>query len=680
MGCQMATTRHETQRDCDTRTGIIEDESEDDLKTPNLLSLPDEVLVKIISFLPGIRDRVKLRYVSRKLRSISTESPSLWREFVWFVNPRAEQCLHNVMKACGAHIKRLSFHHLIQTNVLPTSSQKARIKLVKMSEMVKMLQYCNNVTHLNLPALDHWSSHSDAQLRERIQQMKHLEVLTVHCRAGSFQPYLNLKTTLKELTICTVIQSKEDIHTFKDWKMNEFTPPNLNIIVLTGSMCSTLAKFKEYLVTTWSVWNSQISAGHVACFRLYISYKVPLNLFQNAPNFQLQYGEMATPLFVQVHNMENMEIHGCLLLTNCCDDDKMVHKAKFCQETLFAAYNHKHDNRLQTDNVTNLTELDLSDCDVDIKPIILACPQLQRLSLSGHRKLRLDDLQMIATCCCNLQGLNLIDIAKHADLFYVKAWEILSSMKLTHLSMDSLLYSSQIDDPLAKQFISLFKQCTKLQALELYYGLHYTDPFAASNIYELLSHFPSLEYCRVNTVQLYARHGQFNCTQGILTTCEKLKYFYCSCSVKLSLSTAYYNNLQQLYILSEQTDLDDNFMDTVSAHGGLIHVAFLVSSMTSKGIITLIKNSPNLLTLVGLLTEKRYKDKYFESLSTSLAKTFAHRNLFTSGFCLIQQFKSEVNCIDPDDLIQNTDLLSLWPSIPPIQMLVCGLRSTTLKR
>ena len=74
--------------------------------------------------------------------------------------------------------------------------------------------------------------------------------------------------------------------------------------------------------------------------------------------------------------------------------------------------------------------------------------------------------------------------------------------------------------------------------------------------------------------------------------------------MQLSLSTAYYNSLQQLCILSEQTDLDDNFMDTVSAHGGLIHVAFLVSSMTSKGITTLIKNTPNLLTLVGLLVEK----------------------------------------------------------------------------
>ena len=69
MGCQMAITKRERDPD------IVDDSSDDDLKTPNLLSLPDDMLVKIMSYLPGTYDRVKLRYVSRKLRSIS-ETPS----------------------------------------------------------------------------------------------------------------------------------------------------------------------------------------------------------------------------------------------------------------------------------------------------------------------------------------------------------------------------------------------------------------------------------------------------------------------------------------------------------------------------------------------------------------------------------------------------------------------------
>ena len=649
-----------TQRDRDP--DIIDDDSDDDLKTPNLLSLPNEVLVKIISFLPGIRDRVKLRYVSRKLRSISETAPSLWREFVWFVNPRAEKCLHNVMKACGAHIKRLFFHshYLIRPNVLPPNSSQKAIKSVKMSEMVKMLQYCNNVTHLNLAALDHSSSqgvYSDTQLRERIQQMKHLEVLAVHCHAaGSFQPYLNLKTTLKELTIYMVIQVKKDIRSFEDWKMNKFIPPNLNIIVFTKSVYSILRMFQEYFMTTWPVWNSQIPAGRVACFRLYMNYKVPLNLFQNAPDFQLQYGEMATPPFVQAHNMG---ITGWFLLTDDNNGSKMIHKAVYLQNVSSTMYNvirEYEDNQL-LDN--NLMELDLSYCiyNIDIKQIIVVCPQLQRLSLKNHT-LRLDDLQMIATYCCNLQGLSLAKVPIPDVQFCVRVWEILSSMKLTHLSVDSLFCGSQlnIDDSLAKQLVTSFKQCTKLQALELCGESDNINLSAtiSGNGYKLLSHFPSLEYCRLTESQ------QSNCTQDIITTCKNLNYLYCSCSVQLSLSTVYYNNLQQLCISSMQTNLDDNFMDTVSAHGGLIYVTFFIRSMTSNGITTLIKNSPNLLTLVTLLKEKRYKDKYFESLSASLCKTFAHRNLFTSGFYLIQQWDGYN--IDLDEWIQNTDLLSLWSS------------------
>ena len=46
-----------------------------------LEDLPNELLVYVFSFLPTSRDivrlRVRLRYVSRKIRSIS-ETPSLW--------------------------------------------------------------------------------------------------------------------------------------------------------------------------------------------------------------------------------------------------------------------------------------------------------------------------------------------------------------------------------------------------------------------------------------------------------------------------------------------------------------------------------------------------------------------------------------------------------------------------
>ena len=141
--------------------------------------------------------------MSRRLRSIS-ETPSLWHEFVWpDYNRREEKCnLYNVIKACGVHIRRLSFPHHHGLLYFPQQLgrqghlsviDQTTLKLVERSEVAKVLQYCRNVTHLSLPALDDVGSRddSDRQLQKAIQKLKHLKVLQIHCDS-TFQPYLNL--------------------------------------------------------------------------------------------------------------------------------------------------------------------------------------------------------------------------------------------------------------------------------------------------------------------------------------------------------------------------------------------------------------------------------------------------------------------------------------------------------
>ena len=160
---------------------------------------------------------------------------------------------------------------------------------------------------------------------------------------------------------------------------------------------------------------------------------------------------------------------------------------------------------------------------------------------------------------------------------------------------------------------------------------------------ELLSYFPSLKYCQLVD-------QQSTCVQDILN----------DSSLKLSVSSACSNSLQQLCIVSHGTDVDDKFMAAVSAHGGMIHVALFVGSATSKGITTLIKNSPNLLTF-GLCEHKRNEEhnsrspgiknllnlftftkrehvisEEHKSLGATLQKKFANRKLLTTGlFALI---------------------------------------------
>ena len=74
---------------------------------------------------------------------------------------------------------------------------------------------------------------------------------------------------------------------------------------------------------------------------------------------------------------------------------------------------HGQDNQLQLDNsVTDLTELDLSECNIDVKLIASWCLSIAPAVnyLTNIRSLRLEELQVIATPCCNLQGLNLMEI------------------------------------------------------------------------------------------------------------------------------------------------------------------------------------------------------------------------------------------------------------------------------
>ena len=395
---------------------------DEDPKTSNFLSLPTEVLVKIMLLLPETLDRIRLRYVSRRLRSLS-ETPSVWRDLVWpDCNHREQNRLCNVLKICGIHIRRLSFPlHVIGPLTLPdivkstvTEDNQTILNLVGMSEVLKILQCCGNVTHLSLPALahDHSSHDPDEELKEVIQKMEHLTSLSVHCY-HSFKPYLTLMVPLKQLTIHAVISSSGSltiIHRREDsegsiekWVANGFCPQNLNI-VLDSSWYSALGFYREFLLASWMRWNSQIPVGHVACLKLYSSYKTPLNLFHNAPVFQLQFGKTAGLPFVQPNCIDEW-----LLLT---DHDDGSRKAAICirqnaslQSRMYEIIDD-HGVGDQGNNMTNLTELDLSNYKLDCTKLVTTYPLLQRLSIRDNKNLRIEDLQIIATCCSNLQGLN----------------------------------------------------------------------------------------------------------------------------------------------------------------------------------------------------------------------------------------------------------------------------------
>jgi len=103
-------------------------------------------------------------------------------------------------------------------------------------------------------------------------------------------------------------------------------------------------------------------------------------------------------------------------------------------------------------------------------------------------------------------------------------------------------------------------------------------------------------------------------------------------------------------------------LTTISAHGGLVHVVLRVKLVTSEGIFTLVRNSPNLLTFCVANQNSQNDFKINpEVLTMRLQKEISHRPLFLMGSCTIttDTFGFEIDGLKWEERY-NTDLYSFW--------------------
>ena len=153
-------------------------------RSHTLLALPTKLLVYIISLVTSLRERVKLRYVSRRLQC-ACETPSLWREFVWpYYHTEDEGCVNSVLKVCGEHVKQLSFPDM----KMPTS------------QLLSTMAYCCNTVSLRLPS----TALNSELLDDIFTCMGHLQTLDIRWdrRMEQLLEAINHKCIdMKELTI-----------------------------------------------------------------------------------------------------------------------------------------------------------------------------------------------------------------------------------------------------------------------------------------------------------------------------------------------------------------------------------------------------------------------------------------------------------------------------------------------
>ena len=231
-----------------------------------------------------------------------------------------------------------------------------------------------------------------------------------------------------------------------------------------------------------------------------------------------------------------MEDSYHLIMTECSHGSKAVYKTDIWHPGDFVCTDRVNYN---IGILRFVTDIDFSGDDTfqsdQLEQVTRMCPNLQRLGLSAISLNSLQGLCAIATCCNNLQGLNLLGIQVAQVEDQLQLWEVLSNLNLTHLAMELCLIGPLRDDDVYNQcLISMFQKCVHLQALQFEPSAEYCpdcDDYVEQDVL-LLSHFPAVTYLKLNWMELGS-----SIVQNITSHCLKLRHVnYTSRNPSTSLS------------------------------------------------------------------------------------------------------------------------------------------------
>ena len=597
-----------------------------------LLMLPTELLVYIFSFVSSLRDRVKLRYVSNWLRCIVEGTPSLWKEFVWpYYDSREEYRVKEALKACGQHVKILSFPYCRVPSIL-----------------VEMLQYCSNVQRLSLP-LTRFDNELVTKALSHAGCLQALDLQTVEFNTfnqDDFRQLLNNVSHLREL-IVDIDCNGCLLNYLRIWMEAKCRPPNLNAFSTT----------RNFMTMHFS---SFIPPATNANVRLYDRFKMaPLRFTSQLPFFQMHFEESGqlTTLCVKLSDYGILGLEEDVAVMNdCWYGGRMLHAVRYRNEHIVRRLTWPHTTTFCNPSCT--THCTFSQCyslhSGHLEQLAIACPNLQRLSLLDCDCCleSLQGLKAIAGHCRYLQGLNILGIHVSKVEDHVVLWEVLSKMRLTHLAVEFCLLRSEAANK--EKLVCLYQNCWTIRAIQCHSCPTSCGDFTVKDVM-MVSYFPSLNRCfsRINS-----SCKQNTVVQDMIRNCKTLKCASFIASHWLLLILAHNHNLQQLYLDSPDTVALDDFMTSVSAYGGLVHVVMVVGSVSTEGITSLMMNSPKLMTLEVITDHIRHINMGLDNFNASLKEVYSSR---TSGHYMVRYRGYDHKSLQLKVLSERgTDLLPLW--------------------
>ena len=241
---------------------------------------------------------MKLRYVSRRLRRVSREIPSLWRDFIWpHLDNNEVRCVKTVLKSCGQHVKRLSLpDHVIS------------------SKLTSLLRPCVNLVELSIPT----SKLSPDQLITVMKSAEKLQGLDIQWTSQIYPllevcgrpKVLTVRIGVRQLYYCTL---SSGLDSWMDkWVMNGFQPQTLKITAQDIPRNSPLKDLVEH----WYLLNPHSPAGCTGYLQAFSSLKVPMDLYSALPDFQLKFVQSCTLPFVKPSKCGLLGLEGDDILLN----------------------------------------------------------------------------------------------------------------------------------------------------------------------------------------------------------------------------------------------------------------------------------------------------------------------------------------------------------------------------
>ena len=571
-----------------------------------ITALPSELLVAIFAYLSS-RDKVYVRLTCQRFRSFLSD-PLFWTSITWmdYFPPREEKALRCALQLGRSSLRELSvfgrgsFAMSKYKSVLASCAHLQSIRMIGFTlshQQVATLLSCTSTTKYLEMTIE---EESNQNLIMRMLASSQLASVVIHLFGNSISCILKLFTLWSECgylpvdtTIC--IPSDNYLDGTVTWNLSSSTvriPPCEHKVRFAIGYSSVHAYTKEATMQPFCEIVNDESGFRFSQFNCKMLGLPSHRLFLSRSSIKADQYTSAT------------YAHGCLINGRSISQDLsfLQNITELCLANLHKLSSH-HLSIIST-SCPHLVRLDLKSCNTSLS------------NLSGLRN--------IASCCRDLQGLNLDGIHFHDVEDITTLWEILSGLKhLSYLRFCFCLMSlcatvqqqqsprpSNSAQPRVSRIIpqlsdtevlrGFIRKLNTVNALEI--SRHVSRALTRlapimqdhNTILQTMCSFKSVQYLRlVNCLE------KSDSLKEIFSAFRLSRVLYSAthsglCQT-LSSNHAHYQNLRKIGLFAGHSVISQTIASALTSSKKLTHIYISATFSSPDAVTILVQGSPNLL-------------------------------------------------------------------------------------